>query len=291
MKDEGGIAAYNFFAAIPPSAFILHPFATPPSSFHNIYLSSIFICMPLTVFQEKRPKKILGIAAGKGGVGKSTVTVNLARAFKDMGLKVGILDADVYGPSIRKMLPETVLPVQKGERLFPGEAEGIKVISLAHFNKLNEALIVRAPIACKIVIEFLDLVDWGDLDYLLIDFPPGTGDIQLTLSQKAKISGVVMVTTPQEVAVMDVQKAIQMFDVVQVPILGVIENMSFIEVGKEKLFPFGKGGGAKLAKDNDLPLLGTVPIREAISLNSDKGIPLDTLEPFGSIADFIQLNY
>ncbi len=247
--------------------------------------------MPLQVFQEKKPKRIIGIAAGKGGVGKSTVTVNLARAFKMMGLKAGILDADVYGPSIRKMLPETVLPIQKGERIFPGEAEGIKVISLAHFNKLNEALIVRAPIACKIVTEFLDFVDWGDLDFLLIDFPPGTGDIQLTLSQKAKISGVVMVTTPQEVAVMDVQKAIQMFDVVQVPILGIIENMSYMDVGKERLYPFGKGGGERLAESNELPLLGSVPIRESISLNSDRGVPLDSIEPFREIAEKIQLNY
>lgn len=247
--------------------------------------------MPLSLFQEKKPKKIIGVAAGKGGVGKSTLTVNLARAFKQQGLKVGILDADVYGPSIRKMLPETILPVQKGERIFPGEAEGIKVISIAHFNKLNEALIVRAPIACKIVTEFLDFVDWGDLEFLLIDFPPGTGDIHLTLSQKAKISGVVMVTTPQEVALMDVQKAIQMFDVVNVPILGIIENMSYLDFGKERAYPFGKGGGKKLADDNDLPFLGSIPIKESISLNSDKGIPLDCIKPFDEIADKIKLNY
>jgi len=247
--------------------------------------------MPLRVFQDKRPKKIIGVAAGKGGVGKSTVTVNLARAFKAKGLNVGVLDADVYGPSVRKMLPETVLPVQKGERIFPGEAEGIKVISIAHFNKLNEALVVRAPIACKIVTEFLDFVDWGDLDYLLIDFPPGTGDIQLTLSQKAKISGVVMVTTPQEVAVMDVQKAIQMFDIVQVPIFGVIENMSYFEVGSNRVYPLGKGGGERLAKENDLPLLGSIPIKEDISLCSDKGVRLESIEPFKAIAEKIQLNY
>lgn len=244
--------------------------------------------MPLGLYHEKKPKNLVGIAAGKGGVGKSTVTVNLARALKAVGMRVGVLDADVYGPSIRKMLPETVPPEQVGERILPGEAEGIKVITLAHFNKLNEALVVRAPIACKIVMEFLEKVDWGDLDYLLIDFPPGTGDIQLTLTQKAKIAGVVMVTTPQEVAAMDVEKAIQMFDIVQVPIIGIVENMSYIDAGGVRLHPFGKGGGGRLAKDYDVPLLGVVPILEEISLASDKGVPIQAMAPFDAIASAVQ---
>lgn len=247
--------------------------------------------MPLTIAKQRaKPKKIIGIAAGKGGVGKSTLTVNLARALS-VNHKVGILDADVYGPSIQKLIPEEILPKQVEDIIIPGQGEGIKLMSIAHYRKVNEALVVRAPIACKIVSEFLELVDWGDLDYLLIDFPPGTGDIQLTLSQKSQMAGVIMITTPQEVATLDVQKAIHMFNVVNVPILGIVENMSYYHNGSENVYIFGKGGGERLAKENALQFLGQIPIDPTLSKNADLGLAPQTLEPFHEIARKFQLNY
>ena len=156
--------------------------------------------MPLKMFSphtgstESSVRSIIAIAAGKGGVGKSTLTVNLGLALKHLGYLVGILDTDIYGPSVRKMLPEESLPQQKGTTIIPAMCDGIKMISMAYFRKANEAAVVRAPIANGIVTQFIKNVDWGTLDYLLIDFPPGTGDIQLTLSQQANLSGAVMIT-------------------------------------------------------------------------------------------------
>lgn len=233
--------------------------------------------MPLPMYplsSEKRIKKVLAIAAGKGGVGKSTVTVQLARALQKKGAQVGILDADVYGPSLRKMLPEETLPRQDGETIFPAVCQGIKLISMAYFRKENEAAAVRAPIANGIINQFLK-VQWGDLDYLLIDFPPGTGDVQLTLCQQAKIDGALLVTTPQEVALLDVRKALHLFEQVQVPLLGIIENMSYYLSGTEKNYIFGKGGGKRFASETGLPLLGEIPLDPALSYAGDKGVPLE----------------
>lgn len=210
--------------------------------------------MPLQMYQDSKKdnqpkiKHCLAVAAGKGGVGKSTVAVNLARAFKQLDQQVGLMDTDVYGPSARKMLPEERLPTQKGEVIIPALCEGISMISMAYFRKDDEAAVVRAPIANGIVTQFINGVDWGNLDYLLIDFPPGTGDVQLTLSQKANLTGAVIVTTPQEVAIMDVRKAINMFSIVKVPIVGIIENMSAYYDPKtgEPIYLFGRGGGSVL---------------------------------------------
>ncbi|CRX39033.1 Mrp/NBP35 family ATP-binding protein [Estrella lausannensis] len=236
--------------------------------------------LPLINSQVSRPKirHIIAIAAGKGGVGKSTVAVNMALALKEQGYKVGVLDADLYGPSIQKMLPCDRLPSQKGEWLFPGLAMGLKIISMAHFSEEGKAKAVRAPIANSIITQFLERVEWEGLDFLLIDFPPGTGDIQITLAQKAKIEGAVMVTTPQDVAGIDVLKAIDLFKAVHIPILGVIENMSYLKVeGREEpLKPFGSGGGDKIARSAGAPLLARVPIEEAISSSCDRGVSLFT---------------
>lgn len=181
-----------------------------------------------TIKNLNRSKIILGLAAGKGGVGKSTATVNLGLALVKLGYSVGLLDADIYGPSLCKMLPIEELPKQNEldpERIIPGSSLGLKVISMAHFRA--DAAVVRAPIANGFITQFLQLVDWDPLDFLLIDFPPGTGDIQLTLMQQGALSGAVIVTTPQEVALIDVFKTIRMFEQLSVPIIGVIENMSF----------------------------------------------------------------
>lgn len=220
--------------------------------------------------------KILGVAAGKGGVGKSTVSVNLALALSELGFKVGIFDADIYGPSVRKMLPETRPPSRRGDLLIPAMSGPIKVVSIAFFRKEDEASVVRAPIANGIITQFLKQVAWGDLDYLIIDFPPGTGDIQLTLAQTANLAGALLVTTPQEVSMIDVRKAANLFHQVNIPISGVVENMSFYldPDTQQKNYLFGKGGGAQLAKEIGVPLIGQIPVHPELSRSGDLGLSL-----------------
>lgn len=259
--------------------------------------------MPLPMLKKEQStdplekiKYVIAIAAGKGGVGKSTVTVNLALALKKQGYAVGVLDADIYGPSIRRMLPEEVLPSQRGNFFSPAISKGIKLISMSYFRREHEAAAVRAPIANGLITQFLKNVDWGDLDFLLIDFPPGTGDIQLTLAQQAHLAGAVMVATPQEVALMDVRKAMNLFDQVKVPILGVVENMSFYShpVSGEPIYLFGKQGGERLAKEGGVPFLGSIPVDSEISRCGDEGLSLFELshkspgEAFGRIAENVK---
>jgi ATP-binding protein involved in chromosome partitioning len=246
--------------------------------------------MPLQMFQPRERKPLtkiaytVAIAAGKGGVGKSTVSVNLALALREAGYAVGIMDMDVYGPSVRCMLPEDEMPVQKGDKIIPAVCKGIRMISMAYFRKKHEAAAVRAPIANGLVHQFIHQIEWGPLDFLLIDFPPGTGDIQLTLSQQADLCGAVMVTTPQEVSVMDVRRAVDLFEHMNVPIVGVVENMSFYQAPgtDEKVFLFGKGGGGRLAHEIGVPFLGGVPIDAAVCRCCDEGSSLfetDTASP------------
>jgi ATP-binding protein involved in chromosome partitioning len=235
--------------------------------------------MPLKMYQAKEEKStpaikaVIAIAAGKGGVGKSTVAVNLGLALKQLGWHVGILDSDIYGPSLRKMLPEDRMPSQQGERISPALCRGIRMISMAYFRRDHEAAVVRAPIANGLVTQFVRNVDWGELDFLLIDFPPGTGDVQLTLCQQANLTAALMVTTPQEVALLDVRKAMHMFHQVHIPILGLVENMSYYQhsAAEMPLYLFGKGGGEKMACEAGVPLLGSIPIHPSISLCGDTG--------------------
>lgn len=221
-------------------------------------------------------KNILAVAAGKGGVGKSTVTANLALALQKLGYRVGVMDTDIYGPSIRKLMPEDRLPVQKEELIIPALSHGMPIISMAYFRREDEASAVRAPIANSIVSQFIKNIVWGDLDYLLIDFPPGTGDVQLTLSQQAHLKGAIMVTTPQELAVMDVKKAMHLFEQVNIPIVGIIENMSYFSQNQseEKVFPFGKGGGERLARESGVPFLGCIPLDSHLCMCSDRGLSI-----------------
>lgn len=234
--------------------------------------------MSLKMFQanEKKPtgaiSHIIAVAAGKGGVGKSTVTVNIALSLKRAGYSVGILDADIYGPSLRMMLPEDEIPTHKGQKLVPAICKGIKVISMAYFRTPGESTAVRAPIANGVLSQFINQVDWGVLDFLLIDFPPGTGDIQITLSQQANLSGAILVTTPQEVAIMDVRKASHLFDKVNIPIIGIVENMSYFEAeAGKRISLFGKGGGERLSVELGVPLLGEVPIDPEVCQAGDEG--------------------
>lgn len=250
--------------------------------------------MPLPMYSSAPPppplsqiKTVLAIAAGKGGVGKSSVTVNLAIALQRMGYRVGVMDTDIYGPSVRQMLPEDRLPAQRGEVIVPALCQGIQMISMAYFRKTHEAAAVRAPIANGVITQFIKNVAWGELDFLLIDFPPGTGDVQLTLSQQANLSAALMVTTPQEVALIDVRKAMHLFQQVRVPLLGIVENMSYyIHPGsQEKAYLFGREGGAKLSLEAGVPLLGQIPLDPAICQAGDEGFSTKT--PLASA--FVQL--
>ncbi|KAF3362251.1 Protein mrp-like protein [Chlamydiales bacterium STE3] len=232
--------------------------------------------MPLKMYQEKKTQKIknvIGVAAGKGGVGKSSITVNLALALKKKGFNVGVLDADIYGPSLKKMLPPDLLPRNDEGKLIPALSLGIKVISIAYFRNNGEAAAVRAPIANGLIQQFVNGVEWGNLDFLLIDFPPGTGDIQLTLAQKANLTAALIVTTPQEIALIDVRKAMHLFEQVKVPCLGVVENMSYLwdKRNNEKVFLFGKDGGKLLANERGVPFLGEVPLDPLIGYCLDRG--------------------
>lgn len=244
-------------------------------------------------------RHIIAVAAGKGGVGKSTISLNLALYLSTKGEKVGLLDADLYGPSLRKMLPEEILPSQHpdgGERIIPALSCGIKIISMAYFLPDGGPASVRAPIANGIIKQFIHLVEWGDLDYLIIDFPPGTGDIQLTLIQEGALSGAVIVTTPQEISLLDVAKAVSMFQHMQVPMIGLVENMSYYETdGGVRHYPFGQGGGERFAGANGIYFLGSVPIEQEISRCCDIGESIFAASPenlaavcFASIAERVR---
>ncbi len=239
------------------------------------------------VENKKESKNLLGevkntiaVASGKGGVGKSTVAVNLAVALAKEGAKVGLIDADVYGPSIPMMLGLKQKPkvYQDGQtlKMIPLESYGIKIISIGLLVEENAPVIWRGPMASSAIRQFMSDVDWGALDYLFFDMPPGTGDIQLTLVQSIPLSGAVIVTTPQDVSIIDARKALKMFTRVNVPIYGIVENMSYFiapDTGK-KYDIFGTGGGSKLSTELETPVLGNIPIEPKIRIGGDKGVPI-----------------
>ncbi|MGB7085026.1 MAG: Mrp/NBP35 family ATP-binding protein [Phormidesmis sp.] len=223
----------------------------------------------------------LAVSSGKGGVGKSTTAVNLAAALTKTGAKVGVLDADIYGPNVPQMLglaqaDVEIINTAQGPRFTPLEAHGIKVMSVGLLADPEHPLAWRGPVLHKIITQFIQEVDWGELDYLLIDLPPGTGDAQITIIQESPICGVVMVTTPQQVAVSDVRRSIHMFRQVGVPVLGLIENMSYLicECCGDRTSIFGTGGGEQMAQELAVPLLGQVPIDPKICQGGDAGKPL-----------------
>ena len=234
-------------------------------------------------------KNIIAVAAGKGGVGKSTVSTNLAAALSRLGAKVGILDADIYGPSIPQMMgePEKPAGVETGNKIQPAIHHGMSVISVGFFVERGGAVIWRGPMVHKLLQHFLEDVEWGDLDYLLVDMPPGTGDAQLSLSQLLPITGAVMVTTPQEVSVIDVEKAIAMWQRVEVPVLGLVENMSGYVCPScghhEEIFL--RGGGRKLAERSQLTFLGEIPLQPAVSRSGDGGVPVVLADPGSKVAE------
>ena len=219
-------------------------------------------------------KNVLAVASGKGGVGKSTVASNLALALQMLGRRVGLLDADIYGPSVPIMMGISEV-FDPNKTQFPLEKYGLKLMSMGFWVAPEKAMIWRGPMVHKYLTAFLTQIPWGELDYLVIDLPPGTGDAQLTLTQTAPLSGAVIVTTPQEVSLIDARKGLEMFKQVNVPVLGIIENMSYFagEGGKRHEI-FGHGGGKKLASEAGVPLLGEIPIDPRVAECGDAGDPI-----------------
>ena len=227
-------------------------------------------------------RSVLAVASGKGGVGKSTVATNLALALATLRPAVGLMDADVYGPSVPLMLGiDEKAITREDRRIIPVERHGLRVISMGMFVGEATPIIWRGPMITKLITEFLRNVEWGELDILVLDLPPGTGDVQLTLTQQVPITGGVIVTTPQDVALADVRRGIQMFRQMSAPVLGLIENMSFHVCPGcgERADLFGHGGGAAMAREAGIPLLGEVPLVRAIREAGDAGLPIVAADP------------
>ncbi len=226
-------------------------------------------------------KHTVAVSSGKGGVGKSTVAVNLALALKQRGHEVGLVDVDIYGPDVPLMMGARGRPGMFENRIIPVEAHGIKIMSIGLLVAEREALVWRGPMIHSAVQQFLRDVLWGPLDYLVFDMPPGTGDAQLSLSQVIPLGGVVMVTTPQDVALLDVRKALAMFRKLNVPILGIVENMSYFvapDTGARYAI-FGEGGGEKVAGEFDVPLLARIPLEMDTRKGGDEGVPIAVGQP------------
>jgi ATP-binding protein involved in chromosome partitioning len=225
--------------------------------------------------------RVIAISSGKGGVGKTTVATNLAAALARSGARVGLMDADIYGPNIPRMMGVNAPPPVVNERIVPLEAHGVKIMSLGFLVERDQPAIWRGPIVMKIITQFLQDVAWGELDYFLVDMPPGTGDAQLSLVQATHVHGAVIVTTPQAVAVGDALRGARMFQRVNVPVLGIVENMSYLlcpHCGKPTSL-FGTGGGKELAQEVGVPLLGEIPIYPNVRVGGDEGLPIVIAEP------------
>jgi len=265
----------------------------------QLVLSSLAWCKKAYVQLCTIPgvRTTFAISSGKGGVGKSTTAVNLAAALRLQGARVGLLDADVYGPNVPQMLglgqvDVKVVDTQDGQKFLPLEVHGIKIMSVGLLAEPDHPLAWRGPVLHKIVTQFISEVEWGELDYLLIDLPPGTGDAQITIVQESPICGVIIVTTPQQVAVSDVRRSIHMFRKVGIPVLGLIENMSYLVCGNcgEQTPLFGSGGGQRLAEELQAPLLGQVPIDPRICAGGDSGQPITIAETDSLVAQvFLQI--
>ncbi len=219
---------------------------------------------------------IVAVSSGKGGVGKSTVAVNLAVSLAQMGARVGILDTDIYGPNVPIMLGGRDVPIGRGDKIIPPVYHGVKTMSIGLLNPGDRAVVWRGPMLHSAVSQFLRQVEWGEIDYLIVDMPPGTGDVQLSLAQMVALAGAVLVTTPQEVALTDVRKAYSMFDQLHVACLGIVENMSYFVCPNcsERHEIFGHGGGEALAERFGVPFLGAIPLSISVREGGDLGIPI-----------------
>jgi len=237
-------------------------------------LDRLFVKHPLKGIDKVR--HFIAVGSGKGGVGKTTVAINLALALSRQGFEVGLLDADLYGPSIPTMLDLSERPRAESGMMLPLEKYGLKIISIGFLAAAGQPLIWRGPLVAKTLKQLLDEVMWGELDYLVVDLPPGTGDPSITIAQSIPSVSVVVVTTPQEVALADVRKAIGMFREMSIKVAGIVENMSYFMCGhsNEKIEIFGAGGGETLSRQMDIPLLGSIPVDIALCKGGDRGVPL-----------------
>lgn len=234
-------------------------------------------------------KNAIAVASGKGGVGKSTVSVNLAVALAQSGARVGLLDADIYGPNLPTMMGAPRMPNPRENRLIPAESYGVKIMSMGYLVKPGQPLIWRGPMLNSAIRQFLSDVEWGELDYLIIDLPPGTGDAPLSLAQSLPLSGVVIVTLPQQVSLEDASRGLEMFRQLDVPILGVIENMSYLTLPDgSKMDVFGQGGGEAMARHYDVPFLGAIPINPNVRIGGDNGKPIIVTDPESDAAQALR---
>jgi ATP-binding protein involved in chromosome partitioning len=226
-------------------------------------------------------KNLIAVGSGKGGVGKTTVAVNLAIALARLEHKTGLLDADVYGPNVPLMMGTNQAPAAIGERIQPLQNYGVKLMSMGFLSPGDKPLVWRGPMLHSVIQQFLRGVDWGDLDYLVIDLPPGTGDVQLSLIQTAPVTGAVVVTTPSDVALEDARKAVRMFEQVKVPILGIVENMSYLTCPhcEERIDVFSTGGGRRTAAAMGVNFLGALPLDPHVRIGGDTGKPIATFGP------------
>jgi len=230
-------------------------------------------------------KNTLAIGSGKGGVGKSTVSVNVAVALAQSGASVGLLDADIYGPNANIMLGALRMPPPKGQMMVPATAHGVKLMSMGFLVKPDQPLIWRGPMLHSAIRQFLTEVEWGELDYLIVDLPPGTGDAPLSVSQAVPLSGSVIVTLPQEVSQADARRGAMMFKQMEVPLLGVVENMSYLAMPDgSQMDLFGRGGGKKLAAELGVPFIGEVPIDAQVRIGGDNGVPILVSHPDSAAA-------
>jgi ATP-binding protein involved in chromosome partitioning len=230
-------------------------------------------------------RNAIAVGSGKGGVGKSTVSVNIAVALAKAGARVGLMDADIYGPNTPTMLGVEKLPPPNGNRLIPAEAYGIKMVSMGLLVKPGQPLIWRGPMLNSAIRQFLGDVEWGELDYLIIDLPPGTGDAALSLAQALPLSGAVIVTLPQLVSLEDAGRGLNMFKTLEVPILGIIENMSYLDLPDgTRMDIFGSGGGESLAKSTDTDFLGMIPMDQNVRIGGDSGKPIVDSHPDSPVA-------
>lgn len=231
-------------------------------------------------------KHLIAVGSGKGGVGKTTVSVNLAVALAAQGHRVGLMDADVYGPNVPLMMGTQTAPHAIGEKIQPLSNYGVRFMSMGLMSPGDKPLIWRGPMLHSVMQQFLRGVDWGQLDYLVIDLPPGTGDVQLSLVQTVPISGAVVVTTPSEVAMEDARKAVRMFEQVRTPILGLVENMSYLQLPDgQRMDVFGQGGGQRMAAAMNIPFLVELPLNPQVRIGGDSGRPA-ALDPTGHGAPF-----
>jgi ATP-binding protein involved in chromosome partitioning len=221
-------------------------------------------------------KNLIAVGSGKGGVGKTTVSVNLAVGLAALGYKVGLMDADVYGPNVPLMMGINQTPMALGDRIQPLEQYGVKLMSMGFLSPGDKPLVWRGPMLHSVIQQFLRGVDWGRLDYLVIDLPPGTGDVQLSLIQTAPVTGAIVVTTPSDVSLEDARKAVMMFHQVKVPILGIVENMSYLTCPhcSERIDVFSHGGGRRTAQEMQVHFLGELPLDPEVRIGGDSGLPI-----------------